>query len=79
MNRPLEFDEWGFTWEDKCLQLLELWMGVPLTFCFDHDEYAQVVDAGSGPGFTGARISWWSLSCGCGDADTSRDNLEAAR
>ena len=70
-------DEW-FTDQDVGEQVLTVMMNVPIATCERHGP-VQVVKSDSGPGFTGAPISWWELSCGCGDVDTSRDTLEAAR
>jgi hypothetical protein len=74
-------NDFGWDQEEEGLALLEVLMNAPLTVCeMDPDHgYVIVTEAGSGPGFTGATISWWTMSCGCTDSDHSRDNLEAAR
>jgi hypothetical protein len=59
-------------------QVLELMMNRPVASCDEHG-WVTVTEHSSGPGFTGAPIYWWTLSCGCSDNDTSADNLDAAR
>lgn len=57
--------------------LTDLWARDDRAECLIHG-MQRVVDQGSGPGFTGARIHWWTLACGCQQADTTADNLGAA-
>jgi len=63
---------------DEGAYVLEALLGAPIDQCNTHG-WQLITTSGSGPGFTGARIYWWELACGCSGGDFSADNLEAAR
>jgi len=81
MNELHEDMGWSDPWfddEEVAVAVVEAMMLVPVGQCDEHG-WQVVTGFGSGPGFTGAPISWWSFGCGCNDADTSADTLEAVR
>ncbi len=46
--------------------------------CPDHG-LEPVTDRGSGPGYTGRAIWWWTFSCGRTEMDASNDTSEVVR
>lgn len=60
-------------------QLLSTLLQAPVTYCPKHHTYTTVTSQGSGPGFTGCRIYWWTLACSCTGSDLTADSLEAVR